>query len=285
MRCELLDPPGRALRGGQVDPDSGAASTLCITGGCSRAVRRGAWQRVSGSLWRIATWHSWLFGHRRESRVDSGVDSEASARKQPRRVAHLAAGPRLRLAVEVRRDARRGRQGGPAGHALGADQVAHDGVGVASVGRQGQAGNGAGVLLELARLAGVDRPVPGVVGARRDLVPEQRAVAEGGRTRPPARRRGPAPWRRAAAWRRAASRRRGRHAGGREGEVEDVVGVAVLRRRRRSARAPSAPRAAMAETSAAKGTKASSDEGVRGEALEGGLRSAAVRRTAWPRPS
>ena len=64
----------------------------------------------------------------------------------------------------------------------------------------------------------------------------------------------------AATWARAASAPALRHPGRGEGEVEDVVGVAVLAGSK-TAVVPSVPRAAMAEISAAKGTKASSTSG------------------------
>ena len=49
--------------------------------------------------------------------------------------------------------------------------------------------------------------------------------------------------------------------------------------------APSAPRAAIAETSAAKGTKVSRISGRGASRAKAGARSAASRSTAWPRPS
>src|SRR5215210_9122399 len=101
-------------------------------------------------------------------------------RPQRRQVAHLPAGPRRGLAVEVELDLGKAAGGGPIGLAVlpeVAQEVRHGG-GAQELGRaQGEAGDGPELLLELAGDAGVEGEVAGVVRARRQLVDQQPAVA------------------------------------------------------------------------------------------------------------
>ena len=91
-------------------------------------------------------------------------------------MAHLAAGARFRLAVEVKHQVRLGEQRRRAKHVV-ADQVFHHAVGMAVGVAERQAGDRADMLLELRDGAGGLRPVAGIVDARRDLVDEQRPSA------------------------------------------------------------------------------------------------------------
>jgi len=90
-----------------------------------------------------------------------------------RDVADLAAEPRL-LAVEVQ--ARAGDRQHRFGGRRRADQVHHRDRAVRRRAAEREAGDRAQVVLELARLRALDRPVPAVVHARRHLVRDQRVA-------------------------------------------------------------------------------------------------------------
>ena len=111
-----------------------------------------------------------------------------------------------------------------------AQQVRHRGR-LQQLGRsQRQPADRAQLLFELARAAGVERQVPGVVRPRRQLVDQQPAVARRRRTRRTGRRRSrapPAPSRVASTASRAIS---ARHVRRRHRHVEDVMPVRVVDR-------------------------------------------------------
>src|SRR4051812_25863361 len=100
-------------------------------------------------------------------------------RLQGGQVAHLAAGPGFRLAVEVELDVGEAAGGLPVGLAAGpevAQEVRHGGGAEELRRAQRQAADGPQLLLELAGDAGVEGEVAGVVRARRQLVDQQAAV-------------------------------------------------------------------------------------------------------------
>src|SRR6185436_5885411 len=86
--------------------------------------------------------------------------------REPVHMAHLAAGARLALAVEVEACSRFGGEAGP-GVNVSADKIGHHDISVACGRTEGPAGDGADVVLELRDGAGVFGPVAGIVDARR----------------------------------------------------------------------------------------------------------------------
>ena len=114
-------------------------------------------------------WHDLSAAARggREMHGDSGA--LVRSRAQFGVVAHLAAGPRLGLAVEMQLHAGIGEQVAP-GRRYRRRQVLHYRVGMAFGGAKGQAADRADELLELAGDAGIDGPVAGIVRPRRKLV-------------------------------------------------------------------------------------------------------------------
>ena len=84
-------------------------------------------------------------------------------------MAHLAARPRGGLAIDVQAFARL-RQLGLAALDVGSDEVFHHCVRMAGWVAERPSGDGADMLLELRTGAGIDRPVPGIVDPRGELV-------------------------------------------------------------------------------------------------------------------
>ena len=118
-----------------------------------------------GSACHAATWRS-----RAERRLDTEVAGQSTFRKQACDVPHLAPGARFDLAVKVRIEPRRGEDLRPQRGLHRTNQVLHYRIGMSDCRRQGQAGDRTDMLLELARQAGVDRPVSRVVRPGRELV-------------------------------------------------------------------------------------------------------------------
>jgi hypothetical protein len=88
-------------------------------------------------------------------------------------MAHLASRPHSALAVEVQFGLRVGDRFAPALDAA-PDQVLHDCVGVALGRPERQPADRPHELLELARHAGIDRPMAGIVRPRRQFMDQQR---------------------------------------------------------------------------------------------------------------
>jgi len=91
-------------------------------------------------------------------------------------MAHLAAGPHFQLAIEVQAQVRLGKNIAPFLGVL-ADQVVHLDAPAPRRRAERPAGNGADMLFELRGLRAVQRPVAGIVDARRKLVDDQALVA------------------------------------------------------------------------------------------------------------
>src|SRR3954466_2301639 len=144
-------------------------------------------------------------------------------------MAHLAAGARLRLAVEVQAGARFSQQSRPAFDIV-ADQVLHHRIGCALDRAQRQAADGADELFELAAGAGINRPVAGIMRPGGQLVDQQAAIPgdehlhrqDADQTQGIGDSQGDAL---------GLGSRLGWYGGGGGGFVQDVVGVAVLHRR------------------------------------------------------
>src|SRR5690349_17978274 len=88
---------------------------------------------------------------------------------EPGHMTHLAPSPRLALGVEMQRHTWFRREPVPI-ERLRTDEIDHLGIAVASCRAERPAGNRTHVVFELADGASFDRPMPGVVHARRDLV-------------------------------------------------------------------------------------------------------------------
>src|SRR5688572_15435862 len=86
---------------------------------------------------------------------------------------HLAALPRLALAIEVQAEIAISSERGP-GVGIMADEIAHLSITVTRRRPERPAGNGTDMVLELRDGARVHGPMAGVVHAWRDLVDEQR---------------------------------------------------------------------------------------------------------------
>src|SRR6516225_1241548 len=87
-------------------------------------------------------------------------------------MAHLAARPRLRLAIEVHRSAPFASKRAPFLD-VRSDQICHHRIAVALGIAERPAGYGANVVLELADKAGIDGPMPRIMHARGDLIDQQ----------------------------------------------------------------------------------------------------------------
>src|SRR5271169_3908770 len=87
-------------------------------------------------------------------------------------MAHLAPRPRLQLAVEMQAEVGLGEDVAPFLRVL-ADQVVHFYPAAAHRRAQRPARDRANMLLELRGLSALDRPMPGIVHARRDLVDDE----------------------------------------------------------------------------------------------------------------
>src|SRR5690349_16388053 len=93
-------------------------------------------------------------------------------------MAHLAAGPRLALAVDVDVGTALRDQLAPA-FDLAANEIFHDGVTAGEAGDSGrQSADRADMLLELRGDRALDGPMPAIVNARRDLV-DDRPIGRG----------------------------------------------------------------------------------------------------------
>ena len=219
---------------------------------------------------------------RREIRVGQG--RHRAERQQPRGMAELAAGPRLGLAIEMRRHPARRDQGGPGASPAGPTRFRI----TASWWRAGSASGRPATARMccsnwLARQASMVQ-WPELCGRGAISLPSSapsgsRNISSASTPTRSERRRHP---RRMA---RAAAAHRRRHARRGEAEVEDVVAVAVLHRVVDRERAVGAarrrwPRSRRRRARRLPGSAASAPAGRRPAAASSGRRS-----TSWPRPS
>ena len=201
-------------------------------------------------------------------------------------MSHLAARPRRALAVEVH---------GGAGHRqpslvvedVVADQIGHGDRAMADRLAERPAGDGADVLLELRDRGAVERPVPGIVHPRRDLVDQhlRPAACPAPRTsRPRARRHSRARWRSSPRSTRAsAASASGISAGARE--IFRMWSRCSFSVTSKHSTWPSAERAAITEISRSNGTKASRIADWCRDRPRSARRSSPSRMIAWPLPS
>src|SRR6202044_1037775 len=94
-------------------------------------------------------------------------------REDPRDMAHLAARSDLELAVKMQSEIRLGEDVAPVLSVL-ADQIVHFDPAAARRPAGGPAGNGADMLLELRGLRALERPMAGIMDARREMLDHER---------------------------------------------------------------------------------------------------------------
>ena len=179
----------------------------------------------------------------------------------------LRPGRASRLAVEMQPPRLLGRQLAPALD-VGADQIGHHSVAVASVAPSGQPAMARMWFSNWLTSAGVDGPVAGIVHPRRDLVDEKaRAVFALEHLHAQARRHSRAPRRPCRAIRRASSAQSAWMRAGTRLDGEDAVLVHVLDRIVEFERRRPAPRTTRTEISRSKATRRFDEGGLRRAAL------------------
>ena len=136
----------------------------------SRAGIVGVYQRHEYAAEKRAALDAWA--RRLEAIVSGAEPSNVDARD----MAHLAVGADFELAVKMQAEVRLGENVAPLLRVL-ADEIVHFDPAAPRRRPERPAGDGADVLLELRRLRPVERPVAGIVDARRDLIDDEALAA------------------------------------------------------------------------------------------------------------